>query len=66
LGNAHILGALLSPYGVVAIPPVMFGHLLSLFLKFPPPIKQRNLETLLRDGLKPRRFALSWYSCWFV
>ena len=32
LGNAHILGALLSPYGVVAIPPEMFGHLLPLFI----------------------------------
>ncbi len=28
LGNAHILGTLLSPYGVVAIPPEIFGHLL--------------------------------------
>lgn len=32
LGNAHILGALLSPYGVVAIPPEIFGHLLPLFI----------------------------------
>jgi molybdenum storage protein len=32
LGNAHILGTLLSPYGVVAIPPEMFGHLLPLFI----------------------------------
>ena len=32
LGNAHILGALLAPYGVVAIPPEMFGHLLPLFV----------------------------------
>lgn len=31
LGNAHILGALLAPWGVVAIPPEMFGHLLPLF-----------------------------------
>lgn len=32
LGNAHILGTLLSPYGVVAIPPEIFGHLLPLFV----------------------------------
>lgn len=32
LGNAHILGTLLAPYGVVAIPPEMFGHLLPLFV----------------------------------
>ncbi|MEM9456344.1 MAG: uridylate kinase [Myxococcota bacterium] len=31
LGNAHILGSLLAPWGVVAIPPEMFGHLLPLF-----------------------------------
>lgn len=36
LGNAHILGALLSPYGVVAIPPEMFGHLLPLFITSAP------------------------------
>lgn len=36
LGNAHILGALLAPYGVVAIPPEMFGHLLPLFLHSAP------------------------------
>ncbi|NES17817.1 MAG: uridylate kinase [Symploca sp. SIO3E6] len=36
LGNAHILGALLSPYGVVAIPPAMFGHLLPLFIRTVP------------------------------
>ncbi len=36
LGNAHILGALLSPLGVVAIPPEMFGHLLPLFLHSAP------------------------------
>ncbi|HZO94331.1 MAG TPA: hypothetical protein VFB22_11265 [Candidatus Baltobacteraceae bacterium] len=32
LGNAHILGTLLARYGVVAIPPDMFGHLLPLFV----------------------------------
>ena len=36
LGNAHILGALLSPQGVVAIPPEIFGHLLPLFIKSAP------------------------------
>ena len=35
LGNAHILGTLLAPYGVVAIPPEIFGHLLPLFLQAP-------------------------------
>jgi molybdenum storage protein len=36
LGNAHILGTLLAPYGVVAIPPELFGHLLPLFLRGAP------------------------------
>jgi molybdenum storage protein len=36
LGNAHILGTLLAPIGVVAIPPAMFGHLLPLFLSAAP------------------------------
>lgn len=36
LGNAHILGTLLAPYGVVAIPPEIFGHLLPFFLKSAP------------------------------
>jgi molybdenum storage protein len=36
LGNAHMLGTLLSPYGVVAIPPEIFGHLLPLFMKAAP------------------------------
>jgi len=36
LGNAHILGTLLAPQGVVAIPPEMFGHLLPLFLHSAP------------------------------
>jgi molybdenum storage protein len=36
LGNAHILGTLLAPYGVVAIPPEIFGHLLPLFLHAAP------------------------------
>lgn len=36
LGNAHILGALLAPYGVVAIPPEIFGHLLPLLIRTVP------------------------------
>ena len=36
LGNAHILGTLLAPYGVVAIPPAIFGHLLPLFIHSAP------------------------------
>jgi len=36
LGNAHILGTLLAPHGVVAIPPEIFGHLLPLFLQSAP------------------------------
>src|SRR5947208_16375334 len=35
-GNAHILGTLLAPHGVVAIPPEMFGHLLPLFIHSAP------------------------------
>jgi molybdenum storage protein len=31
-----MLGTLLSPYGVVAIPPEIFGHLLPLFMKAAP------------------------------
>src|SRR5215218_8039549 len=36
LGNAHILGTLLAPYGVVAVPPELFGHLLPLFIHSAP------------------------------
>lgn len=36
LGNAHILGTLLAPYGVVAIPPELLGHLLPLFIASAP------------------------------
>jgi molybdenum storage protein len=28
LGNAHLLGTLLAPHGVVAIPPEILGHML--------------------------------------
>jgi molybdenum storage protein len=38
LANAHILGTLLAPYGVVAIPPEIMGHLLPLFVKSVPGI----------------------------
>jgi molybdenum storage protein len=38
LGNAHILGTLLAPHGVVAIPPDMFGHLLPLFVRAVPAV----------------------------
>jgi molybdenum storage protein len=36
LGNAHMLGTLLAPHGVVAIPPELFGHLLPLFMRAVP------------------------------
>jgi molybdenum storage protein len=36
LGTAHMLGTLLAPYGVVAIPPELFGHLLPLFIESAP------------------------------
>lgn len=36
LANAHIIGTLLAPYGVVAIPPDLLGHLLPLFIKSAP------------------------------
>jgi molybdenum storage protein len=36
LANAHILGTLLAPHGVVAIPPEILGHLLPLFIQSAP------------------------------
>ena len=36
LGNAHMLGTLLSPYGVVAPPPEVFGHLLPFIMQAAP------------------------------
>lgn len=36
LGNAHLLGTLLAPLGVVAIPPELLGHLLPFFLRAAP------------------------------
>ncbi len=35
-GNAHLLGTLLAPHGVVAIPPELFGHLLPFFMRAVP------------------------------
>jgi molybdenum storage protein len=49
LGNAHILGTLLAPHGVVAIPPAMFGHLLPLLI--------RAVPGVVFDGVPP-------YSLW--
>lgn len=34
--NAHMLGTLLAPYGIVAIPPEIFGHLLPFFMNAVP------------------------------
>ena len=34
--RAQMLGTLLAPYGVVAIPPEIFGHLLPLFIQAAP------------------------------
>ena len=36
LGNAHLLGTLLAPYGVVAIPPEILGHMLPFFVRSAP------------------------------
>lgn len=36
LGNAHMLGTLLAPHGVVSIPPELLGHLLPLFMRAVP------------------------------
>jgi molybdenum storage protein len=49
LGTAHMLGTLLAPKGVVAIPPEIFGHLLPLFLASAPGV--------IYNGLPP-------YSIW--
>lgn len=49
LGNAHILGTLLSPHGVVAIPPEIFGHLLPLFI--------HSVQGVIFNGVPP-------YSLW--
>ena len=38
LQNAHIIGALLAPYGVSALPLTLFGHLLPAFLAACPAI----------------------------
>jgi len=36
LGNAHLLGTLLAPYGVIAIPPEILGHMLPFFIRSAP------------------------------
>jgi len=36
LGNAHLLGTLLAPQGVVAIPPEILGHMLPFFIHAAP------------------------------
>ena len=36
LGNAHLLGTLLAPQGVVAIPPEILGHMLPFFIRAAP------------------------------
>ena len=36
LGNAHLLGTLLAPHGVVAIPPEILGHMLPFFIRAVP------------------------------
>src|SRR5260370_14378022 len=36
LGNAHMLGTLLAPHGVVAIPPEILGHVVPFFIKSSP------------------------------
>jgi molybdenum storage protein len=38
LGNAHMLGTLLAPHGVVAIPPEILGHMLPFFIKAAPAV----------------------------
>src|SRR5919202_4335631 len=38
LGNAHLLGTLLAPHGVVAIPPEILGHMLPFFIKAVPAV----------------------------
>src|SRR5215207_8696756 len=38
LGNAHLLGTLLAPHGVVAIPPEILGHMLPFFIRAAPAV----------------------------
>jgi hypothetical protein len=38
LANAHLLGTLLAPHGVVAIPPEILGHMLPFFIKAVPAV----------------------------
>ena len=50
LGNAHMLGTLLAPYGVVAIPPEIFGHLLPLFIQAAPGVDLQRRSRPTRSG----------------
>jgi len=36
LGNAHLLGTLMAPHGVIAIPPEILGHMLPFFIQAAP------------------------------
>ena len=38
LGNAHLLGTLMAPHGVVAIPPEILGHMLPFFIRAAPAV----------------------------
>src|SRR5215204_5436091 len=38
LGNAHLLGTLMAPHGVIAIPPEILGHMLPFFIKSVPAV----------------------------
>src|SRR3954452_16523526 len=38
LGNAHLLGTLLAPQGVIAIPPEILGHMLPFFINAAPAV----------------------------
>src|SRR5438132_10833533 len=38
LGNAHLLGTLLAPHGVIAMPPEILGHMLPFFIKAAPAV----------------------------
>ena len=53
LASAHIIGTLLAPAGVVAIPPEILGHLLPLFIERSWCDLQRG-STLLAVGTSTR------------
>src|SRR3977135_4302727 len=50
LGNAHLLGTLLAPHGVVAIPPEILGHMLPFFIKAAPGVVSTRPPTFLYGG----------------